>query len=95
MTDLVGQTPLAGRDRRTVIRAGNNIAADALVAQLKVEGVAHVAARTAERLVDLDNRRELLATNDILNQLLVRVEMGFIAKALEVQGKLFNGLGGL
>lgn len=72
------------REKRQVFR-------DTVVAALQAEGAAAVSGRIMERIVDLDHERQMLARGDqLLNELLMEVELGYVRKGLKIQSQVFS-----
>ncbi|WP_022907528.1 hypothetical protein [Curtobacterium sp. B18] len=69
------------RTERTHNQAMQNIVNEAREVGMRLDAEAAVAARFMERAVDLDNHRKALAGDDpTLNAVLLRIELGFVAK---------------
>jgi hypothetical protein len=75
---------------RAVRRAAREIVPEVAIAGLMIEGLHHLAEHTADRVVWLDQFRERIASNEVMNALLVQIESDFVASASGIARKVFN-----
>jgi hypothetical protein len=90
----VGLTPQSSVVGSRVMRkAAKEAIQNVTVAQLKVQGLAHVAQTVADGLVDLDRSRELMAGNELLNQMLAQVELGYLKNTQRIMDGMYSPWG--
>ncbi|MXG88431.1 hypothetical protein [Nocardioides flavescens] len=77
---------LPTKQEREFARAQAGIVLGTRLTATRVDAEAALTGRIMERVVDIDGYRRALAANDeTLNAVLTRIELGFIAKAEQIQ----------
>lgn len=76
---------------------GRSVARDVVrqtaLTQMKVEGMARATGHVMDCTARLDRRREDLATNQLLNLMLARVEQSFVERGMQLTGDMFTPWG--
>lgn len=88
------RSQLTRGEQRVHNNAVARVVAETRLTATKVDAEAALTGRIMERVVDIDGyRRSLAGTDETLNAILTRIEMGFITKAERIQRNFGSELG--
>lgn len=87
------QSIIPSREERVHNQAMQAVTYDARETALRLDAEAAITARFMDRAVDIDQHRKALAGDDpVLNAVLMRIELGFVAKGEQHQRGFGAGL---